>query len=66
MGSHNGSIETTHTPSPFSFYNTFKKDARSGAGSNSAVHDQRLRKKGFEGWKPVFVKRYIEVYMINL
>ncbi len=23
--SHNGSIDTTHTPSPFSFYNTFKK-----------------------------------------
>ncbi len=24
MGSHNGSIDTTHTPLPVSFYNTFK------------------------------------------
>jgi len=24
MGSHNGSIHTTHTPPPLSFYNTFK------------------------------------------
>jgi hypothetical protein len=23
MGSHNGSIHTTHTPPPLSFYNTF-------------------------------------------
>ncbi len=26
MRSHNGSIDTTHTPPPLSFYNTFKRD----------------------------------------
>jgi hypothetical protein len=25
MRSHNGSIDTTHTPPPLSFYNTFKE-----------------------------------------
>jgi hypothetical protein len=28
MGSHNGSIDTTHNPPPLSFYNTFKVIAR--------------------------------------
>jgi hypothetical protein len=33
MGIHNGSIHTTHTPPPLSFYNTFKNQCSGSVGN---------------------------------
>jgi hypothetical protein len=48
MGSPNGSNDTTHTPPPLSFYNTFKANSASiyGRITNNV---QVFRKKHFTG-----------------
>jgi hypothetical protein len=44
MRSHNDSIDTTHTPPPLSFYNTFNvKEIAGESGKGNMIFIQKLR-----------------------
>jgi hypothetical protein len=68
MRSHTGSIDTTHTPPPLSFYNTFKQMVENRLENTVVqyVENYKILQYNEELWHNTIPKMFLRVKIVTL